>query len=62
MPEEISLQDVQNILTFMGRADLKGGEAHAYVTAEMKLKMMAQRLKSDAETAGSDTDDGASGD
>lgn len=47
MPEELNLQDIQNILTFMGRVDMKGGEAHAYVTAEVKLKMMQQRLQNE---------------
>jgi len=57
MPEELNIQDVQNILNIMSRTDIKGNEAHAYVTAEMKLKMIMQRLQNDDAPATEDGDE-----
>lgn len=41
----LKAQDIQNILNIMSRVELKGNEAHAYVTCEMKLRMMLKQCE-----------------
>lgn len=41
----LTTQDINNILNIMSRVDLKGNEAHAYVTCDMKLRVMLKQLE-----------------
>lgn len=43
--EPLNAQDINNILNIMSRVDLKGNEAHAYVTCEMKLRVILKHLE-----------------
>lgn len=56
MAGELDAQDVGNILNLLGRVELKGSEAHAFVTAEMKLKMLLKNLQDAEPPKKEDTD------
>lgn len=62
-PRDLNEQDVVNVLNLMSRVELKGNEAQAYVTAEMKLKLMLKTLQATVGAgAAVDVGDGESGD
>jgi len=41
-------QDINNILNIMSRVELKGTEAHAYVTCDMKLRVLLKQLEAES--------------
>lgn len=56
--EPLNAQDIQNILNIMSRVELKGNEAHAYVTCDTKLRVLMKQLEEAAPATDEDTDGG----
>ena len=51
----LTAQELQNILVMLQRVDLKGNEAQTYVSCENKLKQMFENAR--AEEANAQTED-----
>ncbi len=44
---QLTTQDIDNIIAFLGRVELKGSEARVYVGLEMKLAVLRRVLSAE---------------